>query len=663
MTSKTSSNNFRKEFKQTFLWELKNRWSLIVLFCGLHFVALPLIEILALNHGQRMSLQNDYIVDLNDRFFNVLQVALPFLTVSLSLLLALILPVLMYSYMHQKRSVDLFHALPVSRTALLSARMLAGLTVIVIPLVLNFAITGLIGVFYQINIAHYLPYMIYSLGWIVLMSLAAFLFCTVLAVCSGTTFDMVISTVVLNITYPLMIILVMVTAGMIIPGMTFEPNFTAFYISALAPFCAAYIPIAQMSIGTPETSPVFLAWWLIFCVIMVVASLYLYRNRKSECAESNAAFPIPKILIRFVATTAAGLVCAQIFLSALSTNSSFFVGLAAGSLIAHIVAEAVYGRGFKGLKKSFAYYGIFLLAFVAFYGICVTGAFGYDTRIPKEEDVSYVEANLGYTYGHQVNGFAVMDEQGRKEIAQIPQKLEEPENIKKVLNCHSEIINVIRSAKYPYEIQDEYTDMTLIYHLKNGTTIKRVYSSNFLMNHLNEAENKKFQQTVNTIMSTAEYRISGNPLYYLTPEFVESIAISLPEQEEQILVPDRQKMQELIDTLKKDEEQISYAMHSAIQAQPSEENDEPNDIVWLTFRTRPAVVPEGSPLQKAIGNYSGKVTFFANGFSLDKRYTNTRKLIEENGWTKKFVSSTETVPSASTVAATSDNNLQIALAY
>ena len=51
MTSKTSSNNLRGELIQTFLWELRHRFGLIALFCGLHFVTLPLVEILAMNNA------------------------------------------------------------------------------------------------------------------------------------------------------------------------------------------------------------------------------------------------------------------------------------------------------------------------------------------------------------------------------------------------------------------------------------------------------------------------------------------------------------------------------------------------------------------------------------------------------------------------------------
>ena len=181
-----------------------------------------------------------------------------------------------------------------------------------------------------------------------------------MAVCSGTTFDMVISIVVVNITYPLMILLGRATAGMIIPGMSMDLDFQSIPYTALSPFVASYLPLIYGSLEA-DTFPsvAFLIWWLILSIVMIVSALYLYRSRKSECAESNYAFPIPKTLIRFVATTAAGLAGALIFHSTFGSTTSFFVGLFVASIIAHIIAEAVYGRGFKGLKKSFAYYGIF----------------------------------------------------------------------------------------------------------------------------------------------------------------------------------------------------------------------------------------------------------------------------------------------------------------
>ncbi|WP_085832981.1 ABC transporter permease [Clostridium merdae] len=638
MTLKTSSNNLRGELTHTFLWELRHRFGLIALFCGLHFVTMPLVEILAMNNAQRTNMDSGYIIDMGSRFMNVLKVVLPLCTVSLSLLAALLISVLSFQYMHQKRSVDLYHSLPVNRTAMLGGRILCGLVVLFIPLVVNFALTLLIGAVYKIALAEYLGFFVSSLGWIFLMSCASFLFCTFMAVCSGTTFDMVISIVVVNVTYPLMIILGRLTASMIIPGLNNDIDFQSVFYSALSPFVASYLPLVYGSISEEGFSSVaFLAWWSIITVVMILASLYLYRIRKSECAESNYAFPIPKTLIRFVATTAAGLAGALIFHATFNSFPSFFIGLLVASVIAHIIAEAVYGRGFKGLKKSFAYYAVFLVGFAAFYGICATGGFGYDTKLPKAENIDHVQVKLQYSSNvrYDSNGFSVMDEKGHKQIAWIPQTIKEPDNVTKVVALHSLIINQTRDSGYPYRLMDyKSSDVEFTYQMKDGTELKRTFSTDMISNH-----NKQFDEAMKNVSDLKEYKQSGNAFYYLTPEMVESIQIMDKEDGEHVLVPDKAKLQELIDAIQLD-----------VGNNPEWGSGNYNEQLWIDFRSRAFLPQPGSELQKRIGAYNGKVQLSIPGFSVNKDTPHVKAVIDKYGWAK--VTSTPSSNSDSTPATT-----------
>lgn len=638
MTSKTSSNNLRGELTQTFLWELRHRFGLIALFCGLHFVTLPLVEILAMNDAQRTNMENGYAIDMGTRFLNVLKVVLPLCTASLSLLMVLILSVLTFQYMHQKRSVDLFHSLPVHRSALLGGRVLSCFVALLIPLVLNFALTLVVAAVYQIALSEFMGFFLTSLGWVLLMACASFFFCSFMAVCSGTTFDMVISIVVVNITYPLMIILGRATAGMIVPGMNMDIDFQSIPYTALSPFVASYLPLIYGSLEAETFSSVsFLIWWLILSVVMIISALYLYRSRKSECAESNYAFPIPKTLIRFVATTAAGLAGALVFHSTFASTASFFVGLFVASLIAHIIAEAVYGRGFKGLKKSFAYYGVFLVAFAAFYGVCVTGAFGYDTKIPKAENISYVETRLNNANGsYPSNGFSIMDEKGNRQIAWVPQTVRKAENLEKVVALHTLLVDEIRSKGYPYQIRDSYyADIQLTYHMKDGSVVKRDFSSDLISQH-----NSLYDEAVKKVVSTNEYKVSGNALSYLTPEMIESIQLYGLNNDDHVLVPDREKLQELIDAIKLDIQQ---------SAESSDSYKNGDNQMWLDFRIRAITPAPGSELQKLVGDYTGKITLSLPGMPINDDFPHAKALIEKYGWTK-----------GSSVTATAASNLHIA---
>ena len=649
MTSTTSSNNLAKEFKSIYRWSFKKRFGLTALFSGLMFMALPMILILALNNASSSNAARQMqgiapLTDLNDVFQGCTQLVVPLLVVPLSLLFALILATMLYSYMHQKRSVDLFHAAPVGRTPMLLGKLVFGVTLLAIPLVLNFGITAVVAVFYQLDPGQYLPYLLRTFAWVLFMSVASFAFATVMAVCSGTTFDMVISTVVINITYPLLIVLSLVTAQRILPGMPLNISLGSASTTALAPFVAAFIPVlpenAFGELGTPGIG--FLLWWIFLTAALIVGAVYLYKNRKSECAESHFAFPLPKIFIRFIATGAAGLAFALVFLMALDDSDfSFFIGLLTGSLAAHIVAEAVYGRGFKGLKKSFAYYGVFLAAFAVFYGILATGFFGYDTRIPAAPEVESVEFNTGgllndHSVYYNFDGFSIMDED-YDQVAYVKSALKEPDSIAKAVAYHKGMTECYRAAGYPYRIKPGSGPQTsLVYHLKNGRIVERKYFYSDLAQELTDDSLKNRQSELTlALVNTGEYRTSGNALYYLEPQFVKSITFYRNNSAENtVIVPDREATAELIDALRTDWENHQFSETWLDSDTTATEKADPNTYTNLNFDIQPARPNENGPLKAAVGDFDGKIRFDVGSYMLSEAFPNTKKLVEEKGWLK-----------------------------
>ena len=649
MTSTTSSNNLAKEFKSIYRWSFKKRFGLTALFSGLMFMALPMILLLALNSASSSNAARQMqgslapLTDLNDVFQGCTQVVVPLLVVPLSLLFALILATMLYSYMHQKRSVDLFHAAPVGRTPLLLGKFVFGVTLLAIPLVLNFGVTAIVAVFYQLDPGQYLPYLLRTFAWVLFMAVASFAFATVMAVCSGTTFDMVISTVVINITYPLLIILSLVTAQRILPGMPLNISLGSVSTTALAPFVAAFVPVLPESafsgLATPGVG--FLLWWIFLTAALIAGAVYLYNNRKSECAESHFAFPLPKIFIRFIATGAAGLAFALVFLMVLDNDFSFFIGLLTGSLAAHIVAEAVYGRGFKGLKKSFAYYGVFLAAFAVFYGVLATGLFGYDTRVPAASEVTSVEVNTGgllndeYIY-YNFNGFTITDE-NYNQVARVKSELKEPDSIEKAIAYHKGMVECYRATGYPYGISpNRGQETSLIYHLKNGRTMERKYSYGDLVQDLTDESLKSRQSELTlALVGTGEYKTGGNALYYLEPQFVKSITFYRNNSAENtVIVPDREATAELIDALRTDWENHQFSETWLDSDTTATEKADPNTYTNLNFDIQPARPNENGPLKAAVGDFDGKIRFDVGSYMLSEAFPNTKKLVEEKGWLK-----------------------------
>ena len=156
------------------------------------------------------------------------------------------------------------------------------------------------------------------------------------------------------------------------------------------------------------------------------------------------------------------------------------------------------------------------------------------------------------------------------------------------------------------------------------------------------------------MVNTNEFKVSGNALYYLTPEMIESIQLYGSNNDEHVLVPDREKLQELIDAIKLD-----------IQQSPDYTNSYKNgdNQMWLDFRTRAVTPAPGSELQKLVGDYKGKIILSLSGMPINDDFPHAKALIEKYGWTKG-TSVTATVASglhtATTTAAESAIRLTVA---
>ena len=213
MTSTISSNKF-SEFKSIYSWSFKKSRGILILYGTLLLLAMPLVVFLRLQSLKNQILQQQSYPnhnvypsygpqDFTLNFSSTLRTVIPFLVIPLVLLFSIILAVTLYRYMHQKRSTDLFHSLPIGRTPLLLGRCFAGLTVLFIPLAVNFLISVLIAQGYGAELSwSTIWWVITNFLWILLMTAAAFSFLTLMAVCSGTSFDTIISTIIINISYP-----------------------------------------------------------------------------------------------------------------------------------------------------------------------------------------------------------------------------------------------------------------------------------------------------------------------------------------------------------------------------------------------------------------------------------------------------------------------------
>lgn len=523
MTSTTSFRNFLREWKALYVWNLRRSRGMSLLYFGLLPLAGPVLTFLV----GSVSYSPYYLWEKT--------VAVNSLSLPLTMIFTLVFAIQRFSYMHSKRSVDLYHAMPVRRGPMLLASWSASLTGLLLPLLADALLLLLVnawisqGAWYAIPLENVLS----LFGGQMFMAAVCLTFCMLMAVCSGTVMDMVISIVLTNCFYPLVILMVMLLGSWLLPG--FDGNYSLTLITALAPFPAmavAYLLTSGYSsylfgISYPNSSPadspfLFWGWWVLLFVVMLVASFWLYSRRKSESAENDLAFPAPKILLRFLCSAAVGLLAGMVFFLINNNTGSFFIGFLLFSIMAHAVAEALYSRGLKRLIRTLPAYGVMVLCVVALYLSAATGFFGYDTRVPQNVtqasvlcyDLSYRGNDLSPQY-NVLTLFSSNDTQLAKRNSV---QMKEPENIRIIQDIQQELLNLRKPAgSLLYTFCPGGTEATITYETPQGEWTRNFRFYDMDPQHLHELA----QQLVNS----SEWKQQSLP-YVIDPQGIQKIYIN-----------------------------------------------------------------------------------------------------------------------------------------
>ncbi len=442
MTSTTSSREFFREWKALYVWNLRRSRGMILLYLALLLLAGPVLTFLTGSVSVPSSNLLEGLAPVNSG-----------LSIPLTMIFTLVFAIQRFGYMHNKRSVDLYHAMPVRRAPMLLAAWSASLTGLLLPLLADILLLILSGAAVSMNAFYNVPVGTYFqlFGSQMFMAAVCLTFCMLMAVCSGTVMDMVVSIVLTNCSYPLVILMVMVLGSWLLPG--FDGNFSSTLLTALAPFPAMIVAMLLAGDYTmylfgshypPEIPGLFWGWWVLLFAAMLAVSFWLYARRKSESAESDLAFPAPKLLLRFLCSAAVGLLAGMVFFLVNDSTFSFFSGFLLCSLLAHAVTEALYSRGLRRFVRTLPSYGAMVLCVVLLYLSAATGFFGYDTRMPQNITSASIEGSaFGYSgeFSLEYNSIPLYNEATDTLLAVREQAVfQEPENIELIKKIHEQLL-------------------------------------------------------------------------------------------------------------------------------------------------------------------------------------------------------------------------------
>lgn len=374
--------------------------------------------------------------------------------VAVAALFTLISSLKTFSFLHNKRSVDMFGALPCSRVTLFLSHLSAGCLSVILPYLAFTFITMAISA----RSAESIMFGLSSVLFTVIMIIASYVFTTLMAYCCGTVVDTIIATIAVNGIWVGAILLFYAMTTEIIPGLGFDSILSLPILVAFAPYGFGYMGMyAHVSGGVPFYLGT-LAWYLIYTAAVFFAAFTLAKKRKAETSQNGFAVKWLPIMIESGASVIAGALFGYIF--AATSNGGFsnmfvyVIWYLIIGFVAFFILHIIFARGMKGKKlKSVIIYSATSAASLLIV-FCMCFGFGMDTYVPNPSSVKSVSLtydNIEFT---------------------------DPEAIKLITDIHKEVAKEIRNVNdYPYYLGEKidytnyYYDTSAEYSYDDSTEI------------------------------------------------------------------------------------------------------------------------------------------------------------------------------------------------
>lgn len=327
------------------------------------------------------------------------------------IILAVTCGVSMFAYLHNRRKVDFYHSLPISRSRLFAVNYATGALCALVPYLVLHALSivsacamgfgevvnaSLIGVIASNVIFFFLLYAMAAVTTILCGN-------TVITLLLGlwVYFGPVLVKVLWNGLLEIFFTTYYsgespvnwVVGNKLCPMVHyFGVNGTHYMTSGFSVYAYTGVPYGDMipsAVGT-------LVSYAVAAVVITALALFLFRIRKSERAGTALAFKPAKLPVKVIISAVMGVALAELFyLIVDSSKLWFWVGLVLGTVIFHCVVEIIYAFDFRAIFRKPLQMVIILAVLAVGLLLMQKDVFGYDKWLPDEGSIA-AAAPMGY---------------------------------------------------------------------------------------------------------------------------------------------------------------------------------------------------------------------------------------------------------------------------
>ncbi|MED4924884.1 ABC transporter permease [Anoxybacillus geothermalis] len=359
-------------------------------------------------------------------------------------------------YMHEKRSADFIHSLPIRRTELLAGQMLIGWLFLAVPLVLTALVA--IGCLYGLD----LPWPIGAgdvgrwLGETLVVETVIFALGVMVGVLVGQSIVHIVLTNIALFFPTGIMVLLFSNLPLWLYGF---PD--GYYLSGNLMDWA--LPIRYKMLTDQAMSAGEIGMLLLLSLLFFSLSIWLYERRPTEAAGQALAFSVLRPLFVYGVAFCSWLVGGFYFGNVESKWNWTIFGYISFSLIGYAIAQMVIAKTWRVFHRWKGY-----IAFAGAMGvICLLVHFdplGYEQRVPALADIKQVY------FGQSAMNFEHPEMIGRS-FEEVDQFLRSQENIKAVRAFHEQLVHDQPSPPRFANIRT----VVIGYVLKDGTRLLRRY--------------------------------------------------------------------------------------------------------------------------------------------------------------------------------------------
>ena len=415
----TSTISLNKDFKTMFKWAFKRNTSIMIIYSVL--LCLPILLNIYLK-----SINSFYSGDTN--FNDSMTLSLITAYGLLAALFVYFSALKTFSFLHNKRTVDMFGAMPTKKSTIFASHLLAGISITTLPFIVASVITIALNQPFT-NGSNNFNLCLYIILTTILMIIASYTFTALISYCCGTTSDAAISTLGINGIWIGIVILCTGIISDVIPGETFDMSIPL--VMFFSPYSFAVSDLCYYMTGNTLSITISIIWQILFTVGIFFLTLLVVKKRKAEVSQNGFAFGwFPLVIEAGLSVVCGGFIG---YIAAYSANSGYnnmlvfvlwylIIGLAT-FFILHLIFTR--GRQRKLLRALIVFGSTSAAVTVLLYS--VSFGLGIDTYVPNPNTLTYANFD-GIDY-------------------------KEPENIKTVTEIQKTIIdNLHDKYKYPYYI-------------------------------------------------------------------------------------------------------------------------------------------------------------------------------------------------------------------